>query len=524
MLVKLRPSTVYGAFAGGVFVQTPRESFTLRLPPPLVEPACAWIRALEEPRTTADLVAAAGNPKAAPFIERVVAQLREHGALVDAYDVPTGVPTAAVAYVESYSDRPRDALRALVAARVTVTGPEHLVEVARAALAGRGVTATTVPAERAPDTGEWELTLSRPGLSVRLQAAGNRLWITSSGLDDPARLTALRARLTASSPSAALPDAVPDAAAADLAAQLAAEQCFREIAGLGDDAVHTVHVVDSRPLGWRSLELRPVRERADDPAASGPDAPELVGCHRLDTPGDWPQLPLCLSRVVPGPGLPGAVRAAGWGRTRAEADREALRTFLRGVDPAAGAGATPDAALLDAALRLTAERLLAHAGPQWAVGGPEGLEGLEGPEGIEGPDGFAHDGASWRHRVHEPVQGLVFAEVEYRPAAGGDGSGVGTLAWPAGAWGQDRSAALATASATARARAQLDPFDAQLSSSLGVDCRIAEDVADRVPDVRAFAGGLLGYACEFRTAEPDVLLGAFPLVRGTLVRVPRGGR
>ncbi|MFE9635728.1 hypothetical protein [Streptomyces sp. NPDC006463] len=507
MLVKLRPSTVYGAFAGGVFVQTPRESFTLKLPPPLVEPACAWIRALEEPRTTADLVAAAGNPKAAPFIERVVAQLRDHGALVDAYDVPSGVPAAAVAYVESYSDRPQDALRALVAARVTVTGPERLAEVARAALAGRGVTATTAPEERAPGAGEWELTLTQPGLSVRLEAAGNRLWIASSGLDDPARLAALRARLTASSPPTAA-SAVPDAVAADLAAQLAAEQCFRELAGLGDDAVHTVHVVDSRPLGWRSLELRPAREPAAGPAASGPDATELVGCHRLDTPGDWPQLPLCLSRVVPGPGLPDAAQAAGWGRTRAEADHEALRTFLRGGDPAAGAGATPDAALLDAALRLAAERL-GHAGPQWAAGGL---------------DGFAQDGASWRHRVHEPVQGLVFAEVEYRPAADGEGSGGGAVAWPAGAWGQDRSAALAAAVAGARARAQLGASEAQLSSSLSVDCRITEDVADRVPDVRAVAAGLVGYACEFHPAEPDVLLGAFPLVRGTLVRVPRGGR
>ncbi|MBW5484760.1 hypothetical protein GPJ59_23480, partial [Streptomyces bambusae] len=139
MRVKLRPSTVYGAVPDGVFVQTPRGAFTLRLPAPLAEPACAWIRALEDPRTTADLVAAAGNPKAAPFIERVVAQLRAQGALVDAYEAPPGLPAAAVAYVESYSDDPAAALRALAAAEVAVDASWPQAATARAALVARGV-------------------------------------------------------------------------------------------------------------------------------------------------------------------------------------------------------------------------------------------------------------------------------------------------------------------------------------------------------------------------------------------------
>ncbi|RSS48917.1 hypothetical protein [Streptomyces sp. WAC06614] len=146
MRVKLRPSTVYGAHRDGVFVQTPRGAFTLRLPAPLAEPACAWIRALEEPRSTAELVAAAGNPKAAPFIERVVAQLRSQGALVDAYEVPPAVPAAAVAYVEGHSEDPAAALAALAAAEVTVDPGWPQAAVAEQALTARGVRCTVRPA------------------------------------------------------------------------------------------------------------------------------------------------------------------------------------------------------------------------------------------------------------------------------------------------------------------------------------------------------------------------------------------
>lgn len=54
--------------------------------------------------------------------------------------------------------------------------------------------------------------------------------------------------------------------AAGLAAGLAAEQAFRELTGLAADGARTVHIVDSRPLGWRSVELRP----AAGPRLTGP--------------------------------------------------------------------------------------------------------------------------------------------------------------------------------------------------------------------------------------------------------------
>ncbi|WP_405679747.1 hypothetical protein OG239_19810 [Streptomyces sp. NBC_00868] len=501
MLVKLRPSTVYGAVAGGVFVQTPGESFTLKLPAPLVEPACAWIRALEEPRTTDELVAATGNPKAAPFVERVVAQLRSHGALVDAYDVPPGVPEAAVAYVESYSDRPQEALNRLAAAQVTVTGPTALTAAAEASLAERGVAVRTVADGTEPDTGEWTLTISQQGLRVRLEPAGARLWVASSGLADPVSRAALRARL-------AVPGE-PGAVAAGLAAGLAAEQAFRELTGLAADGARTVHIVDSRPLGWRSVELRPAAGPADGPgpvpAMSGPGADELIGCHRHDTPVDWPQLPVCVGRVVPGPGRPDASSAVGWGRTRGEADQEALRAFLRGGDPAGGAGATEDVALLDAALRLAAAERVGDAQPEWV-------------DGVA--DERAEDGTGWRYRVHETAVGLVLAEAEYRA----DGAVTERGPWRGSAWGLDRAGALESAADCARARAQLSPHSAELARSLGVDCRIAADVARERPDTTAVATALLGYEVAFRAAEPDALLGAAPLACGVLVRIPRGVR
>ncbi|MEU9303268.1 hypothetical protein [Streptomyces sp. NPDC048269] len=498
MFVKLRPSTVYGAVAGGVFVQTPGESFTLRLPAPLVEPACAWIRALEVPRTTDELVAATGNPKAAPFVERVVAQLRSHGALVDAYEVPSGVPAAAVAYVESYSDRPQEALNRLAAAQVTVTGPTALAAAAEVALAGRGVSVRTVADDAEPDVGDGTLTISGQGrLCVRLEPAGARLWVASSGLADPVSRAALRARL-------AVPGE-PGAVAAGLAAGLAAEQVFRELTGLAAEGVHTVHVVDSGPLGWRSVELRSADGPGPVPAASGSGADELIGCHRHDTPVDWPQLPVCLGRVTPGPGRPDAASAAGWGRTRGEADQEALRAFLRGGDPAGGAGATEEEALLDAALRICAAQRVGDTQLEW-------VDGL--------PDESTEDGTGWRYRVHETTVGLVLAEAEYRA----DGADTTQELWRGSAWGFDRAHALRSAAGCARARAQLFPHSAELAQSLGVDCRIAADVVGQRPDAAPVATALLGYEVAFRAAEPDVLLGAAPLACGVLVRIPRGER
>ncbi|MBW5487085.1 hypothetical protein GPJ59_36035, partial [Streptomyces bambusae] len=310
------------------------------------------------------------------------------------------------------------------------------------------------------------------------------------------------------------------ASAADLAAQLAAEQAFKEITGLAGDGARTVHVVDSRPLGWRSLDLT-------DGDADGPDAAALIGRHRSDTPADWSQLPTCLARVVPGPGTPDGRAAAGWGATGGEADDEALRAFLRGPDPEGGAGTTEGAALLDAALRLAALDRQADSRTQWHE------------DDAERP---APDGATWRYRLHETPGGLVCAEAaltlppgaegerdgtraEERAGAGDQGGGTAgrPAAWHGTAWGRDRAAASDAARAAARARAQLAGHDPVLAEAIGPDCRVAEELAasGRPHDL---AAELLGHAVGFRSAAHDPLLGAHPLVHGTLVREARGDR
>lgn len=516
MRVKLRPSTVYGAYSEGVFVQTPRGAFTLRLPAPLAEPACAWIRALEQPRTTADLVEAAGNPKAAPFIERVIAQMRAQGALVDAYEAPPGLPEAAVAYVESYSDDPAAALRALAAAEVSVEAAWPQATTAEAALVARGVHVRVLSGAEAGGRGtSGAAAVTGPGLDVRVEAAGSRMWVVSSALAAaPAALAALRDRLTAAT-SAATSAAtaatgappVPDAAAAELAAQLAAEQAFKEITGLTGHGSRTVHVVDSRPLGWRSLDL------TGDGDADGPDAAALIGRYRTDTPADWTQLPVCLARVVPGPGTPDGRAAAGWGATGGEADDEALRAFLRGPEPEGGAGTTEGAALLDAALRLAALDRQADGLVPWQ----------EGDSGRTAPSG-----ASWRYRLHEAPGGLVCAEavLALPVEAEGDRDGGATgrpAVWHGTAWGREGTAASEAALAAARARAQLAGHDPVLAGALGPDCRIAEELATSARP-HELAAELLGHGVGFRPAAHDPLLGAHPLVHGALVRDARGDR
>ncbi|MFE5560977.1 hypothetical protein [Streptomyces sp. NPDC056544] len=512
MRVKLRPSTVYGAYSEGVFVQTPRGAFTLRLPAPLAEPACAWIRALEQPRTTADLVDAAGNPKAAPFIERVIAQMRAQGALIDAYEAPPGLPEEAVAYVESYSDDPAAALRALAAAEVSVGAAWPQAATVEAALVARGVRVRLVGGTEEGDRGACgAAAVTGPGLAVRVEAAGGRTWVVSSALAAaPAALAALRDRLTTGTSAAGAPP-VPDAAAAELAArlaaQIAAEQAFKEITGLVGRGSRTVHVVDSRPLGWRSLDL------TDDGDADGPDAAALIGRYRTDTPADWAQLPVCLARVVPGPGTPDGRAAAGWGATGGEADDAALRAFLRGPDPEGGAGTTEGAALLDAALRLAALDRQADGRVPWQ----------EGDAGRTAPPG-----ASWRYRLHEAPGGLVCAEAALVLPVGSEGGRAGgaagrPAAWHGTAWGRDRTAASEAARAAARARAQLAGHDPELAGALGPDCRIAEELAASVRP-HELAAELLGHGVGFRPAAHDPLLGAHPLVHGTLVRDARGDR
>ncbi|MFG2297763.1 hypothetical protein [Streptomyces sp. NPDC048603] len=508
MRVKLRPSTVYGAYPEGVFVQTPRGAFTLRLPAPLAEPACAWIRALEQPRTAADLVAAAGNPKAAPFVERVIDRMRAQGALVDAYEAPPGLPEAAVAYVESYSDDPAAALRALAAAEVSVEAAWPQAAAAEAALVARGVRVRVVSGTEEGGRGpSGAAAVTGPGLGIRVEAAGSRLWVVSSALAaDPAALAALRARLTTGTSAAGAPP-VPDAAAAELAAQLAAEQAFKEITGLAGRGSRTVHVVDSRPLGWRSLVL------TGDGGAEGPDAAALIGRYRTDTPADWTQLPACLARVVPGPGTPDGRAAAGWGATGGEADDEALRAFLRGSDPEGGAGTTEGAALLDAALRLAALDRQADGRVPWQE---------------EDAGRTAPSGASWRYRLHEAPGGLVCAEAALTPPVGAEGDRDGGAAgrpavWHGTAWGRDRTSASEAARAAARARAQLAGHDPELAGALGPDCRIAEELATSARP-HDLAAELLGHGVGFRPADRDPLLGAHPLVHGTLVRGARGDR
>ncbi|RSS56402.1 hypothetical protein EF918_34135 [Streptomyces sp. WAC06614] len=348
------------------------------------------------------------------------------------------------------------------------------------------------------------MAVTGPGLAVRVESAGSRLWVVSSGLAaDPAALAALRDRLTATLPAGA--PAAPDPVAADLAAQLAAEQAFREITGLpgsagGRDASRTVHVVDSRPLGWRSLDLNDVTGEAD-----GPDATALIGRCATDTPADWAQLPVCLARVVPGPGTPEGRAAAGWGATGGEAEAAALRAFLRGPDPRGGAGTTPDAALLDAALRLAAADRQADDRTPWQDGEPE-----------QAPTAGA---VPVRRRVHPRAArpgGPVCAEVVLGSPSG--------ETWHGTAWGQDEATALDGARALARARRQLAAHERTLAADLGPDCRIAEELAATAADPRALAAELLGRPVEFRRHVPDPLLGAHPLVHGVLVAGAEAGR
>ncbi|MEV6737210.1 hypothetical protein AB0N14_09870 [Streptomyces sp. NPDC051104] len=496
MRLKLRPSTVYGGTADGVFVQTPRDSFTLRLPPALVEAVCAWIRTLEEPHTVDDLVRQTGNPKAGPVIERVVQQLRARGAIVPVdYAVPGDVPEAAVAYVESHCEDPGTALDRLASAKVTVSGPEGSASAVRDALADRGVPA--VLRTGGPQDAAALLAVRNDDgtLDVRLAVAGSRVWVASSGLAGAAH-DALRDRL--------LRPGTPSEAALRLAAGLSADQIFRELTGLDSEAARTVHVVDSAPLGWRTVVVEPRHSAPadgrtlllDDSSA----ADDLIGLYRRDTPGDWPQLPVCLARIAPGPGSPGWPHGIGWGRTYGEAENEALRAFLRSDDALGGAGATPSAALLDAALRVVAEELTKTSADRWLPGVPHRADI---PATGAAPAHMESGPASWRHRLHEPAPGLYLAEVT-------DGTR------QTAAWGLSPAQARDLSVGCAEARRLLDTSGVRDTSACQLDTRVSEELAAAQADVTEFAAALLGRRVAWRPTPPDVLVGAAPLAAGHL--------
>ncbi|MEV4434088.1 hypothetical protein [Streptomyces sp. NPDC049585] len=484
--LKLRPSILYGTTQTSVFVQSPRGAFTLNLPAPLIDPVAAWLEALQRPATEQELLAAAGGPKAAPALEKVLRHLRGHGVLLDlpAEAAPEHVPAAAVAYAESHCPGdPYAALRRLARTTLTLRGEADLVRAAADALADRGITHTT------EDDGD------RTGLTVRdadgrlaveLRYAGERLWVAASDLGaDPRAVAELERRL-------AVPGR-PRPAARRLAAGLAAEQAFRELLELAQ-APGTVHVVDSAPLGWRSRRIEraagPVEDVLDalDEQAH-PGADDLVGCYRWDTPDDWQQIPLALARVLPGPGTgPGTVErtpAAGWGTIRNEAKARALAAFLRGDGPHRGAGVTLQAAVVDAALREAARRLSGAPDTPWHEDAPVPV--------------VAEDVTGLTCRTYRGPAGLVLAE-----AAGEHGR--------AAAWATDAATALDHAACAYLALRQgVD------GNGVRIDTTGATGITATADEAYALAGTLLGAPVTFRPDAEDVLTGHAPLVAGHLV-------
>ncbi|GAA2711407.1 MULTISPECIES: hypothetical protein [Streptomyces] len=486
--LKLRPSILYGTTETSVFVQSPRGAFTLNLPAPLIDPVAAWLEALQRPATEQELLAAAGGPKAAPALEKVLRHLRGHGVLLDlpAQPAPEHVPAAAVAYAESHCPGdPYAALHRLARTTVTLRGEADLVRAAADALAGRGIAHTTESHTTEGDGDRAGLTVRDAAgrLAVELRYAGERLWVASSDLGaDPQAVAELERRL-------AVPGR-PRPAARRLAAGLAAEQAFRELLEL-TEASGTVHVVDSAPLGWRSRRI----ERAAGPVEdvldaldehAHPGADDLVGRYRWDTPDDWQQIPLALARVVPGPGT-GAVErtpAAGWGVIRNEAKARALAAFLRGDAPRRGAGVTLQAAVVDAALREAARRLLDAPDTPWHEDAPVPVVAAD----VTGP----------ACRTYRGPAGLVLAE-----AAGEHGR--------AAAWATDAATALDHA-----ACAYLALRQGADGNGVVLDTTGAAGVTATADEAYALARTLLGAPVAFHPDAEDVLTGHAPLVAGDL--------
>ncbi|MER5546327.1 hypothetical protein ABT072_28670 [Streptomyces sp. NPDC002589] len=482
MRVKLRPSVLYGTTENSVFVQSPRGAFTLKLPAALVDPVRTWLSVLERPTSTEELLATVGGSKGAPVLERVLRHLRDHGVLLDVPDdaVPDGVPAAAVAYAESHlTADPYPVLRRLAGTEVTVCGEPELVRAAAAALGDRGIAAQAIDGDG--DGPGLRLRDASSGVTVSLRCAGERLWLTSSDLTgDPRAAAELERRLAR--------PGQPRPAAARIGAALAADQVFRELLGL-EEASSTVHVIDSAPLGWRTRRIEraagPAPETADALDAELPAADDLLGLYRWDTPADWPQIPMSLARVVPGPDAAGRTAAAGWGFVRAEAKSRALAAFLRGTDPGRGAGVTLKAAVLDAALREAGHRLLDDPGTPWHDEPPV--------------PAAARDIPGLTCRVHTSPAGAALACVhgEHGRAA---------------TWATDPEQALDHAAGTYLALQQ-----GLAHTGVLLDTQITESLADTIEEAYSLARALLGAPVVFQPDADDVLLGHPPLVAGRLV-------
>ncbi|MGW7259935.1 hypothetical protein [Streptomyces sp. NPDC054834] len=484
MRMKLRPSTLYGAGEDGVFLQTPRGSFTLRLPAPLIEPTQRWLRALEAPATMNDLLAITGGSKAAAVAERVLRHLRERGALLEVPDTDPhpGLPPAVRSYLESHAEDPYPAMKLLAGASVLVRGPAHTAQACAAALEERGIRCTV--ADAAADT-----VLQDPVGTVRvtLGRAGRCLWVAATDLAPDADHTReLRRRLDR--------PGEPRPAAERLAAVLAADQAFRELVKI-PGAFGAVHVVDSSPLGWRTVQVDkrpgPAPDTATALAPGLSAADELLGLYRFETPDDWDQLPASLARIVPGPGATIHEAATGWGYTEADARHTALRSFLRGATPGRGAGPTQGAAVLDAALRLLARRLL-----------EDPVTGVR----AEPPAATAEFIPGAVCRVYPAAPGgAVLAEVR-----GPAGCGAG--------WGESTENALDRAVGAYLALTRRVRFGAAaLSEGVLLDSGIADRMAVPGADAVARAEDLLGSPVRFQADPPDLLLGHAPLASGRLL-------
>ncbi|MFE4518167.1 hypothetical protein ACFRMQ_28745 [Kitasatospora sp. NPDC056783] len=401
MPVMLRPSVVFGVVPTGVFIQSPFESFALKLPPALVPPVLSWLAALEEPTTVEALLATAGGPSADTVCRHILDQLAKRRALLEVPSDPTRstLPADALLYLQGHAADPEQAVRTLAGARVTLAGEQALAEACAEALRRRGLTAAVEPdgTARPPLTLTAELPDGRR-LTVELHAAGRRLWVLPAGAPRQPLHDRLHDRLHR--PGTAGPTARL------LAAGLAADCLFALLTGTEDRP--RLRIVDAEVVGWRVVPLAAAgagrHPGSTMRAAIDPDHPaadELVGVLRLDTPDDWEQLPVSLARAS---GRPGETPAAGWGTSHEEAGLDALCGAVRGGRADRGSGLTEQEALADLRLRAATTERCRATGPAWSTGP------LPGPARELAPAVAGPETTAWR--VHPEHGGLRLAELD----------------------------------------------------------------------------------------------------------------
>ncbi len=375
-VVKLRPGTHLVPTPRGLYCWRAGRSFVLGGPPSLFRLVDGQLDALTDGTTVADLAVRAGEPAAAPVLDRLVRVLLREDILVEVSPYDAAPPDAATR--ERYADvlsrleercaQPYAAFAALRAARVAVTGQGLATRSVTRTLAEHGVSVVDGPDADlvvwVSDVDAWPSGVDAPVLPVVVRPD---LILVGPVLPGPAALPGLLAAAERAARWQRLDptDAPPPVVGAALAGSLAAIRAVDRLSGVSTadrDAV-VVH--------GRTARTTVVPSTVDNDAADPATDAEVLARAAVLTER-WRGLARWTARdngareygslwVAGLRPLDGPTRYA-WGESEPAARRAAavalLRDHVRASGPApapgavAAAGATPAHWYLDGALRL----------------------------------------------------------------------------------------------------------------------------------------------------------------------------